>query len=305
MKRILKIIMIGFVTFFYSTSVLASTNTFERTEENNYLVNGKDIEISDANLGSILSTPAVNASDKLYDFANLYTDSEEKKLYSIISEYVETYHLDLVVVTIRDNQKVSTRAYAEDFYDYNDFGLGSNYDGVLFLIDMQNREFYMLNSGAGMNIYTESRIDICLDTVFSYMADGDYYNGTRKFIEKISEFASIGKPNEFGEEPRVKGVLKLKRMPWSSIAIGSFIATVVVMYILVRKSKLVRVANSSRHYLNNVDIHFVNEVFLGRNVTRSARSHDSSSDGGGQSGSSSSISHGSSGRSHSGGGRKF
>lgn len=303
MKRIIKILIVCFVTFLYSIPVLASTNTFERNLENNYLVHGEDIVVNDSNLSSVLSTPAVDASEKVYDFAELYTDEEEKELYLVVSKYIEKYDLDLVLVTTKDNPKESTKAYAEDFYDYNDFGVGSNYDGVLFLIDMQNREFYMLVSGSGINMYTDSRIEQSLDVAFCYIEDGNYYEGTRKFIEKISTYASFGVPGEYGQKPDPKGLAKLSLMPWSSIIIFSVIATAIVMYIFIRKNKLVRVANSSRHYLSSVDINLINEVFLGKNISRSAKSHDTSSGGGHSSGSS--ISHGSSGRSHSGGGRKF
>ena len=303
MKKIIKICFFFLMIFLYSIPVFASVNTYERNLENNYLVHGSDVVVNDSNLSAILSTPAVDASEKVYDFAGLYSDSEVEELYLAASKYIETYNLDLVLVTTQDNTKESTRVYAEDFYDYNDFGIGTNYDGVLFVIDMQNREFYMLVSGSAINMYPDSRIDECLEVVFSDIAAGDYYEGTKKFIDKISTYANIGAPDEYGNEPEPKGLAKLSIMPWSSIIISSAIATVVVMWIFIRKNKLVRVATSSSHYLKSSDIHLINELFLGRNISRSARSHDTSS-GGGHSGGSS-VSHGSSGRSHSGGGRNF
>ncbi len=290
---------------FSCLDVYASTNTYDRTEENNYLVTGSDITITDSMLSDILSTPAVKASEKVYDFADLYSDSEEEKLYSEIVKFIDDYNLDLAVVTIDSNTKSSTQAYAQDFYDYNDFGIGSSYDGVLFLIDMQNREYYMTTSGSGIVMYTDARINSCLDAAYNGIVSGDYYDGTISFIDTMSDYAAIGAPDEFGNEPKLTGVSKLKVMPWTTITIFSIVATAFVMYILISNSKLARQANSSRHYLTKADVSVADEIFLGSNVHRSARHHESSHGGGSSGGSGRSISSGSSGRSHGGGGRRF
>ena len=304
MKKIFNIIICLLVCFSFNIiDVFADVETFERTPENNYLVNGTDIIISDNMIPHILSTPAVDASVKVYDFANLYTENQEELLYSKITNYIDNYDLDLAVVTINRNEKISTEAYAQDFYDYNDFGIGSSYDGVLFLIDMDKREFYMVTNGAGITMYTDVRIDKCLDVAYNYIVAGEYYNGTDAFINELDRLASIGEPDKYGREPRLTGIAKLKSMSWSSIVIFSFIATVVVMYILISNNKLARVANSSRHYMTKADVSVANEIFLGKNVHRTPRASESSS--GGSSSSGRSISTGSSGRSHGGGGRKF
>ena len=304
MRRFVKIfVLIALFIFFGSIDVFASTNTFERTEENNYLVSGEDIVINDSMLSAILSTPAVDASEKVYDFANLYTDAQEKELYSLIMEYIDSYNLDFAIVTINNNSKESTAAYAQDFYDYNSFGIGNSYDGILFLIDMVNREFYMTTTGAGITMYTDDRIDKCLDEAFSYITEGEYYNATEAFIKKASWYASIGAPDRFGNEPKLKGIAKLKAMSWSSIFVFSVVATGIVIFIFISSNKSVRKANSSKYYLAKADVNVDKEIFLGRNVHSSPRFNDSSS--GGSSGGGRSISSGSSGRSHGGGGRSF
>ena len=88
------------------------------------------------------TTPTVDASEKVYDFAELRSDSEEKSIYNEITGLIDEYNLDAAVVTINYNNKSSAKSYAEDFYDYNDFGVGSTKDGLIFLIDMDNREMF-------------------------------------------------------------------------------------------------------------------------------------------------------------------
>lgn len=291
---------------FLSIDVFASTKTYERTEENGYLVSDENIVVDDSKIDAVLSTPAVDEAEKIYDFADLYTDEQEKELYSLVTNYIDDYDLDLAIVTIKENTKDSTEAYAQDFYDYNSFGITDSHNGILFLVDMANREFYMLNSGAGITMYTDRRVDECLDAAFSEIASGNYYGGTKAFIEKAGYYAKVGEPDEAGNEPKLKGVLKLQSMSWSSIAIFSVIATAVVMFIFISNNKLVRSATSSKFYLTKADVNVVKETFLGKNINKVMRVHDSGSSGSSSSGGSSrSVSHGSSGRSHSGGGRKF
>jgi uncharacterized protein len=82
--------------------------------------------------------PVVDVSQKVYDFADLFNASEEEMLYNRINSFIEMQNLDMVIVTINSNSKDSARAYADDFYDYNNFGKGTKCDGILFLIDMDN-----------------------------------------------------------------------------------------------------------------------------------------------------------------------
>ena len=86
------------------------------------------------------TTPVVDETKKIYDYANLITDEEEIELYNKVQEFINKYNMDMVIVTINSNPKSSSMEYADDFYDYNNFGKGTNKSGLLFLIDMQNRK---------------------------------------------------------------------------------------------------------------------------------------------------------------------
>ena len=51
------------------------------------------------------STPVVDVNLKIYDYANLLTESEETSLYSQIQEFINTYEMDMAGVTIEENNK--------------------------------------------------------------------------------------------------------------------------------------------------------------------------------------------------------
>ena len=70
MKKIYYILLTFILLFTFN--VKASTNTYERTKENNYGVK-KETDYHDR-LDSIMKTKYVNASEKIYDFSDILTD---------------------------------------------------------------------------------------------------------------------------------------------------------------------------------------------------------------------------------------
>ena len=44
--------------------------------------------------------------------------------------------MDMVLVTVKYHTKNNTKEYAQDFYDYNKFGLNATYDGIIFVIQL-------------------------------------------------------------------------------------------------------------------------------------------------------------------------
>ncbi len=268
------------VLLFLTTNVYASTNTKVR-DENNLLVPDK-VTVTDSMKSNIMSTPAVNAEEKIYDFADLYTDSEEEELYKLATEYISKYNYDFAIVTISENNKNSYIEYADDFYDYNDFKT----DGILFLIDMQNRYVYMSTSGDAIKMYSDRRIDKATD-VGNYIGSKEYFKGTKEFINRISNYAEDGYPG------KVK--LTTSKKVLISLGVASLI-TLITMIILVSKNKLVRKATTAEEYLTKKDVGITADILVNTHTTRTKIEHDS---GG------SSTHSGSSGISHGGGGHGF
>lgn len=294
MRRLVKYFLIAIVSFlFHITSVFASTNVYERSVDDYRVADW--VQVTDSNKDSILNTPSVDASEKVYDFANLLTDSEEKDVYYQVQNFIMEHDMDLAIVTIDSNNKGSQVEYADDFYDYNDFGIGSSRDGVLFLIDMQYRQIYMSTTGDAIQMYSDYRIDQIMNAIYQYMTDTDYFNGISNFIDELSYYASVGYP-EMDETSRLSVGQCLKYG-----AIISAIATFIIMLVLVNKNKLVRPATTAREYLDkeSVVVNNYGDIFMGSNTVKHKIEHSSSSSGG------SSTHSSSSGSSHGGGGHGF
>ncbi len=194
MKKILWTVFLSLC--FFIPPVYASTNTYERTSED-YRVE-EDIVVTEKRIPYIMSTPSVDASEKVYDFANLFSDIQEQELYTQIQEFIERTKYDFVLVTIDINPKVTKLnirdkdyadvVYADDFYDYNDFGYGNTRDGLLLLIDMDNRYVYLGGSGDAQYLYTDYECEEITGSIYSYLSDAHYMEGVKQTIEIAKEY---------------------------------------------------------------------------------------------------------------------
>lgn len=289
MKKLYKISLLVIASLILNiVPVYASTNTKERSEQD-YLV-ADWVKVTESNKYNILSTPAVDATEKIYDFADLFTDSEEQQLYTEIRKYIDNHNMDLAVVTITNNNK-TPQEYSDDFYDYNDF---DQKGGVLFLIDMYNREIYMSTTGSAIKMYNDYRINQALDMVYKYMSDKRYYIGVHEYINIISNYAYDGIPNN--SDHKESNTLSSNIL--MSIAIGLLI-TIIVVNILIHKNKMVKKATTAKEYLDkdSVNIENIGEIIISSNTVRKRIEHDTYSG--------SSTHSGSSGSSHGGGGHGF
>ena len=118
----MKKIFIILSTFFLGlTFVNAQVNYQERTLDN--LGVNKNITINDTNRNNILRTPLVDASEKIYDFADVLDDTTKQTLLNKMNAFIEKSNMDIVIVLIdKELSDDEIEDYAADFYDYNDFG---------------------------------------------------------------------------------------------------------------------------------------------------------------------------------------
>lgn len=237
------------------------------------------------------NTPVVDATKKIYDYANLITKDEEEVLYNKVQEFINKYDMDMAIVTINSNPKSSSMAYADDFYDYNNFGKGANKSGLLFLIDMQNRNMWISTTGDAINIYTDSRINTILDYTYDKISNEDYNGCAEQFIEKASYFANKGLTG--GSK-----VVTVPKMICNSLIFAGLITIVLICIGLATHRKPKKKKEASNYITQPLKLSKNSDTFLDKHVSK-VKIETSSSSGG------SSTHSGSSGTSHGGGGRSF
>lgn len=291
MKKILLVLLTFFIII---APVEASTNTYHRTNED--LRVPKKIKYKSNMEESVLSTPSVDALEKIYDFAELLTDEEEQELYDKVQEFIKTTNLDLALVTTNSNHKVSTKAYADDFYDYNDFKI----NGLVFVIDMVNRQFYISTAGTAMLYYDDERIESILTALDEPMLNQEFFQANKDFITETLNFYNEGYSDNANKYV-VIGTQIYHKTPYLTLTIIATITSTVVLLVLALKNKQVKLASNSNDYFvaNSLKITDESKVLTSTHTTKTynTTSSGSDSDGGFSSGSSESD--------HGGGGHSF
>lgn len=311
MKKIVNLILLVLITLFSTINVYASTNTYDRNTMENYGVN-KAVKNIDSKLQYIMKTKKVDASEKIYDFADILTDEEERLLKEKIDTFIEENNMDMVIVTdtFAYSYDKQNEEYADDFYDYNDFGMNFEYNsGVLLLRNTNPGDpyYHMSTTGSALLYLNDSRIDYILDTIYYDIKAGNYYEGFSKWINYTSNEIKSGYPssasNYYLDDNGDLHRIKPKYHP--PILLGLIMAGVVagtIIGIMISKNKMVKKAKKANEYLDRDSISITKreDTYLRSHTTSYTISSSSS---GGHHGGGHSSHHSSSGFSHGGGGR--
>ena len=132
---------------------------------------------------------AYTEGQRVFDDAGLFSEEEIRTLEKLCVSYAEETKTDFVIVTTEDAGWKSSEEFADDFYDEGDFGYDRRQGtGVLFLIDMDNRNLYISTCGDAIYYMTDERIDNVLDAVYEEVRKQEYGQGAKVFLEKTKAF---------------------------------------------------------------------------------------------------------------------
>lgn len=291
-------------TDIYNVDYSKSTvKTFDRTNSNKWGVN-KHWNINNSNLSNVKSVPLVDSSQKIYDFADILSDEEEKKIYASIQDFIEETNMDMVFVSINMPYSSDSKNedFAADFYDYNDFGISfSNYSGILLLRNDYSADRYydIYTFGDAQLYFDQDRYDNILDGIYEQFVSKNYLGGIQKFISKCSYYYSKGYASQY-KHAYVDADSFIRYnyyVPVVPCIVGSLVLTLIVMAIMVSKNKMVRKAMSASEYLDKNSVNYTAHT---DQFTHSHTTHYtvSSSSGGGSHGGSSGGGHSSGGGRH-------
>ena len=260
---------------------------------------------------SCLAVPAyAQESSRVVDDADLLTPEEIAYLEAYAGEIMDAYGVEAVVLTVDSLRGVRAQDYADDFYDNS----GYAEDGVLFLLAMEEREWYISTCGSMRYVLTDYGIQQVGESTLPYLGEGLWFDGFCAYLYALPEYLDAyeaGAPIDgyadysgdyyHGDQEEIL-YYEEECTPSFSISLLCGIAVAGVSVLVMRFSmNTMRAQDNASEYLNkgswNVTHH--RDQFLYSKVTKTSREESSSSGGG------SSVHSSSSGRSHGGGGGKF
>lgn len=242
---------------------------------------------------------------RMFDDAEVLTEDEDNELEDALEELSLRQSFDVTIATIESMESVdydSMEAYADDLYDFCQFGYGSDMDGVLLLVSVGDRKWHISTCGYGITAFTDAGIQYLGEQMTPDMADGDYAAAFHTFIQWTDAYVTAareGHPYDVDNMPHEPlSILYL----CLALVIGLVTALIVTG---VMKSRLKSVApqRDATSYVRQGSMKLTNQrdLYLYREVHRTERPKESSSsDSGG-----SSTHTSSSGSTHGGGGGSF
>ena len=277
-------------------------------------------------MASILSSGFVFGAEsavRVFDLADLFDDAEERALAERIDALREKMNMDAAVVTVEENDR-SAEEFADKFYEEQGLGVGTNHDGALFLIDMENGELYISTEGKMLRYLTDGRIEAILDDAIEYAYDGQFMETAEVFLEDLEICYDNGiASDQYNQDTETGKVDRYRSVQWheflfaiavAAAAAGGAVLSVVREYGMKNDAERLA-ANFKLSYRKDSSFapgRALADILIGSYVTHSVIA-SATKNGGGRSGGGRSLSSGgrtsthrsSSGRVHGGGGRKF
>ena len=129
----------------------------------------------------------------VYDRANVYSASEEKKLQKMCEEASNKLGLDIIIVSTDnlgfDDDYASDGTidwyesqYAEAFYLNGGFD-----DGILYLLDLDYDGIYVTRSGLAEVYIDDGDHEQILDAIWDDFLDYDYYDAAVSFVDEVED----------------------------------------------------------------------------------------------------------------------
>lgn len=252
---------------------------------------------------SVLSVRPVLAADgvpRIIDDADLLSDSEETALVSNLDEISERQQVDVAVITVDSLEGESVVEYADYLYDYYGYGFGEEGDGILFLISMEEREWYISTGGYGIIAVTDAGREYMAGQFADDLSQGNYLEAFTTYAELCDAFitqAATGEPYDVGNFPQEPFEVGLHVI--ISLCIG-FVISLIVTGVMKSGLKSVESQSAADNYLKQGSMKLTrsNDMFLYKHVDRKEKQKEEKSGG--------SETHVSaSGKTHGGGGGKF
>ena len=249
----------------------------------------------------------------IIDNANILSPDEEIALENQAQQLRQTYEYDIVILTVDSLEGKSAQEFADDFYDEHGYGYDEEGSGLLFLLAMNEREWYISTCGKAIYTFTDYGIQSLGEVCFSYLDNENYITVFSAYLSFLPEYfhaydegavidGHADYSGNYYHGTREDLVYYEEKHPniLLSLVIG-FVTASVVILIMRSSMNTKRKQTNASGYLKSGSFHLkgCQDLFLYSNVSKVRRQQTNTSSG------SSSVHSSSGGRRHGGGGGRF
>jgi len=266
-----------------------------------------------------LAVPAFAADPDapwVVDNAALLSSGEVAELNRKIQTLRSELELEIVIVTTYGTDSKSIQEYADDFYDRNGYGYGADNSGILLVLDMEDREWYMSTCGEAIYIFTDYGLSLLGDQILPLLSSGDYYEAFDSWLEALPEYVEAYEdhtpidgyvqPDEYespyGDEiVHYEDNVGIRIRPFPIALVVGLVAALITILVMRSQMNTAKLQKGAVDYMRDGSFHLRqrSDMFLYSRVSRMAKPKNNTSGGG------SSVHRSSGGVSHGGRGGRF
>lgn len=257
---------------------------------------------------------ALADEERVFDQAGIFSQEEKAEFEEEAQALEKKMNMTVAVLTTDDANGQSAGDYTENFYIEKELGVGEDYSGVIFSIDLDNRELYIAPVGKMNRYLTDKRWNAILDDAYEGAASEEYAECVRAFFDGVSKYYDAGIPaGQYNYDSTTGEISVYRSISWFEGILAALVAFGVAAAVCAGvkgEYSMKRQKGSSKDsmlaYRTNCGLHFTDQTdnLIGKSVTHVIVPKQTSQGGGGSTGNRSTT-HTSSGRSIGGGGKKF
>ena len=237
-------------------------------------------------------------SPKIIDGADLLTQDQVLLLEQKAETIIDKYQMDVVILTVNSTDGIDIQRFADDYYDNNGYGVGPDYSGVLFMLAMDTRQWWISTCGDGIYALTDYGIQMLFSEIASYLSGGDYYAAFDLYLEELEDYyeaftndtpidgyrpdyngPGTYEPGDSDEIVNYKPPLKIGKVILTSLLIGAVVAGIVLLIMSSGMKTAKRQSGAYNYTTNGVAITRQHHFFLYSRTSRTAKPQNSGGSG--------------------------
>jgi len=225
----------------------------------------------------------------VYDEADLLTDMEEEELSAMAEKLSLHYECGIHIAavdtyyTYSDAHGIS--AYAEDFYNHHLLGYGTEQNGILLLLSMEEREYDICVYGANaQSVFTEPGKEVLSEAFLDDFANDDWFWG---FYDYIDACDTLLFEAENGGPVYTPGAIEESSAPnLLIIFVPPLIIALIVCLIFLSQMKTARRRRNAQEYVadRGINVYIRQDFFTHRTTHRQVIQKSSGGSGGSRGG---------------------
>ena len=208
------------------------------------------------------------------DFSGILSNDEEEKLNRRLQKIRDKYGFDAVVVTTDSFNGMSAGDYADDFYDYSQY----SEDGILFVLNLTERTWYVSTKGKAIDYFTDYGIDQIFEEMSDELSRGRYYNAFVIYGDQVEEYIINGSQGDIIDNNNQK--TKTKFGPANiviSTVLGAVSSLIASLTLKGRMRNVTRQRSAGNYVVpNSFHVNGASDMLINRHVSRTHRPRQNS-----------------------------